>query len=65
MLEFEVLKINLAKSLNFHGLEIYFLREKTTDVIWIKCENTFKEMLNPTTGLPLTYKDWCEHYKKD
>lgn len=42
------------------------LREKSTDVLWVWMidNNIFKEMLNPTTGLPLTYKYWCEHYKK-
>ena len=67
MLEFEVLQtngLNLVKPPNCHELKIYFFREKSTDVIWIKCENTFKEMLNPATGLPLTYKEWREQYKR-
>ena len=67
MLEFEVLKmdgLNLAKLPNCHKLEIYFLREKSTDVIWVKCENVFKEILDPETGFPLTHKKWKERYNK-
>jgi len=43
-------------------------REKTTDVLYIKPTeggSGFTVMLDPETGLPLTYKVWKEKYCKE
>ena len=67
MFEFELIReINVdGKVDDWNKYRFLIFREKSTDVLWIKHENVFKEMLNPVTGLPLTYKEWAEKYKKN
>ena len=49
-------------------LIVSIYREGTTDVLYIKPsgrESGFTVMLDPETGLPLTYKVWKEKYYKE
>lgn len=44
--------------------DIQVLVERTTDVLYIKTSTGLTAMLDPKTGLPLTYSIWKELYDK-
>lgn len=62
-IEFHIGKMREA---NF---DIMVLVEKTTDVIYLQMQHGYNmgaltPMLDPETGLPLTFKVWNEKYNK-
>lgn len=44
--------------------EILILHERTTDVLYIEYNGNITAMLDPKTGLPLTYDIWENNYNK-
>ena len=67
-MNFEIITISQIQdkhnSYEYHFFYLY--RETTTDVLYVARERdgTLTPMLDPETGLPLTYKVWQEKYQK-
>jgi len=66
-MNFEIIKNTGVQDKN-NGYELHFFciyRETTTDVLYVARgkDSALTPMLNPETGLPLTYKIWQEKYQ--
>jgi len=64
-MNFEIInKFQINDTNNIYEAHSFIIfRETSTDILWIKHENSFSEMHDPETGLPLTYKVWQEKYQ--
>lgn len=56
---YETNKVNAMEELFVTGKCTYY-RDTVTDVMWIKYKNNLTMILDPNTGLPLTYSDYLE-----
>lgn len=57
------IKFEVINSYHNHG-EILILHERTTDVLYIEYNGNITVILDPQTGLPLTYEKWKQNYNK-
>lgn len=63
---FEIIKkIMIEDNDNFYfGHTFIIFRETSTDTLYVSYNDRMTEMINPETGLPLTYKVWKVKYNK-